>query len=784
MDARTLKSLEFHKVIERVKPWAATSMGIEKIESLAPSSDAAVVKHLLNATQEGVTVLRLKDTVPLGGIKDIRASCARASLGGMLNPGELLDIASTLAAGGRLKGFIHSVIEKEPLPILEELVDGIVRIKDVEDEITRAIDDKGYVMDTASPALGQVRSQIRTGEKRVREKLEQMIRNPGIQKMLQDPIITIRNDRYVIPVRPEYRNSFGGLVHDQSASGATLFIEPEQVVQINNEIRELKLKEEREIEKILLRLSERVAEHVPVLRNNADNLAEIDFIFSRAFYARETKAVQPDINEDGYLRIKKGRHPLISPTDVVPIDVELGKEYSGIVITGPNTGGKTVSLKTIGLLTVMAMAGLHVPADEGTILPVFSGVYADIGDEQSIEQSLSTFSAHMTNISRILKEMDSNSLVLFDELGAGTDPAEGAALAMAIIDEVYCRGARVVATTHYSELKAFAYEKKGIVNASVEFDEITLRPTYRLLVGIPGRSNAFAIATRLGLPQHILDDAQKRVHVGETKIDTLVASLEENQRIAEKERWEAERLHASLQEKEEQLQREKEALEKEKDQILARIEEEAIASVNKSKKEAERILAELRKIALEEKAGIKEHRLIEAKKQLEDATPNLRKKQAVKKGASNQQIKVGDSVRVLSLNQKGEVIEQINKNEFLVQLGILKMTVRMDDLEKVKSINQNVTAPPRTRLSANRPPMKMDLDIRGHNIEDSIILIDKYLDDAIISGLHRVNIIHGKGTGVLGMGVQKYLKNHRLVKSIRYGGQGEGGLGATVVELK
>lgn len=784
MDARTLKSLEFQKVIEQIKPWAATSMGIEKIENLMPSSDFSQVQHQLNATQEGVTVLRLKGSVPLGGIKDIRSACARANLGGMLNPGELLDIALTLAAGRRLKSFINSVIEKEPLPILEQLAEGIVPIKEVEDQITRAIDENGHVMDQASPVLAQLRSQISSGEKRIREKLEQMIRNPGIQKMLQDPIITIRNDRFVIPVRAEYRNSFGGLVHDQSASGATLFIEPEQAVQINNELKELKLKEEREIEKILQALSDRVAEYVPVLHNNLKILTEIDFIFSRAFYAREMKAVQPSMNEEGYLKIKKGRHPLIPASTVVPIDVELGKDYTGIVITGPNTGGKTVSLKTIGLLTLMAMAGLHVPADEGTVLSVFSGVYADIGDEQSIEQNLSTFSGHMTNISRILKEMDSRSLVLFDELGAGTDPAEGAALAMAIIDDVYHRGARVVATTHYSELKAYAYEKKGIVNASVEFDEITLRPTYRLLVGIPGRSNAFAIATRLGLPKHILEDAQKRLHIGETKIDTLVATLEENQRIAEKERLEAEQLLASLKKKEEQLEREKEELEKEKDLILARIEEEAIAAVNKSKKEAERILAELRQMALEEQAGIKEHRLIAAKKQLEETTPQLRKKKEPKKASMNQPIQVGDYVRVLSLNQKGEVIEQLNQNEFLVQLGIMKMTVARKNMEKVQSPNQTVAPPPRTRLNTSRSPMKMELDIRGKNIEDSILLIDKYLDDAIINGLHRVSIIHGKGTGVLGLGVQKYLKSHPLVKSLRYGGEGEGGLGATIVELK
>ena len=783
LDARTLKSLEFDKVIKQLLPWASTRMGQEKIEELQPSQDMAEVNRWQNATQEGLTVLRLKDSVPLGGIRDLRSACARASLGGTLNSGELLDIASTLASGGRLKGFIGSLADKEPLPLLEELINGITRLKELEDEITGAIDENGQVVDSASPTLRQVRGQIRSGERRVRERLEQMLRNPGIQKMLQDPIITIRNDRFVLPVRSEYRSAFGGLVHDQSASGATLFIEPEQVVGINNELRELKMKEEREVEKILQELSALVAESVPALQVNGQCLAELDFIFARAYYGRELKAVQPTLNEEGYLKIKKGRHPLIASSSVVPIDVELGRDYTAIVITGPNTGGKTVSLKTIGLLTLMAMAGLHIPADDGTVLSIFTGIYADIGDEQSIEQSLSTFSGHMTNISRIMQTIQSRDLVLFDELGAGTDPAEGAALAMSIIDYVHRRGARIVATTHYSELKAFAYERTGIINASVEFDEITLCPTYRLLVGVPGRSNAFAIASRLGLPEAILDLAKSQIRTEETKIDTLVATLEENQRIVTRERDEAEQLRRELEEEKIRFQQEKESFQEKREQILSRLEDDAKEAVKKAKKQAEEVLGELRQMA-KEQAGIKEHRLIEAKKKLESAVPTFERKKDKKIGDKSVAFRPGDAVRVLSLNQKGEIIEQLNPKEYQVQLGILKMNVRNDDLEKLKSGGKKETAPPLTRLHANRDPIKMELDIRGNNVEDSILLIDRYLDEALMHGLQRVSIIHGKGTGVLGLGVQKYLKKHRFVKSIRYGGQGEGGIGATVVELK
>ncbi|WP_027417759.1 endonuclease MutS2 [Aneurinibacillus terranovensis] len=785
MEARTFTTLEFNKVIEQLSAKATSSLGREKIEQLTPSTDIAEVKRRQQATQEGCTVYRLKGTVPLGGIRDIRPACARARLGGTLNTAELLDVASTLYAGGRLKGFIAGIAENEPLPLLEELMNQVERLRDLEDQITRAIDENGVVVDSASSALSQVRSQIRGAERRVRERLEQIIRNSNSQKMLQDAIITIRNDRFVIPVKQEYRHAFGGIVHDQSASGATLFIEPGVVVTINNELRELKMKEEREIEKILLALTSSVAEVADALLHNVECLAEADFIFAKAVYAHDVKASEPIINDEGRLNIKKGRHPLIPAGKVVPLDVELGSSYTAIVITGPNTGGKTVTLKTVGLLSMMAMSGLQVPAEHGSEFTIFEGIYADIGDEQSIEQSLSTFSSHMTNISHILRKITHKSLVLFDELGAGTDPTEGAALAMAIIDYVHQRGARIVATTHYSELKAYAYERPEVINASVEFDEQTLRPTYRLLVGIPGRSNAFSIASRLGLPGQILTQARQMVSKEETKIDTMIASLEENQRQAEADRQEAERLRREMEEAKRQVEQQLTEFDENKDRLYQQAEEEARRAVEKARKEANTIIADLRRTAQEERAGIKEHKLIEAQKRLEEANPKLRKKKAkqVNVPVSQQPLEVGDEVRVLSLNQKGEIVDKVGSKEFQVQIGILKINVKSSDLEKLKPSKPQVTHQI-TKFRSTRDPVRMELDVRGNTVEDAILLIDKYLDEALIGGLNQVSIIHGKGTGALGIGVQKYLKKHRLVKALRYGGQGEGGLGATVVELK
>jgi DNA mismatch repair protein MutS2 len=785
VEERILRTLEFTKVIDKLINHASCSLGREKITQLRPSADVEQAKQWQQLTFEAYTVLRIKGTAPFGGIRDTRKPVHRAKLGGVLNTRELLDIGSTVRGGWRLRKFIELFHEEHTIQLLLELIQHIERLQEVEDEIESCIDEHGEVADHASPALSQVRSQIRTGESRVKEKLESIIRSSSYQKMLQESIVTVRGDRYVIPVKQEYRHVFGGIVHDQSASGATLFIEPEAVVQLNNHLRELKLKEAREIERILQQLSATVAVYSDSLKENVGILAELDFTFAKGAYAHQIKATQPILNNRGYVRIKKARHPLIPLNDVIPIDVELGQSFTSLVITGPNTGGKTVTLKTIGLHALMAASGIHIPAEDDSEVAVFSGVYVDIGDEQSIEQNLSTFSGHLTNIIQILQRIDENSLVLLDELGAGTDPTEGAALAMAILDYMYAKKAKVVATTHYSELKAFAYNREKVLNASVEFDVETLRPTYRLLIGVPGRSNAFAIANRLGLPQKIIEEAKSHVSLDDTKVENLIASLEQNRLVAEQERVKAEKVRKETEALRQHLVKEQEDFAKEKNLRLQKAEQDAAQSVAKARKEAEEIIADLRKLAQEEHAGIKEHKLIEAKKRLEDSLPSFeREREHGKKAAAGKEpIKVGDEVKVISLGQKGDVIADLGNREYQVQIGIMKMTLKAENLQVVGQQKKKEQVP-FTRVRLAKQMIRPEIDLRGYNIEDALTAIDKYLDDAVMANLHQVSLIHGKGTGVLRVGVHNYLKKHRSVNTYRLGGQGEGGLGATIVELK
>lgn len=783
MDERIFRTLEFIKVLERLKQHTSTSLGREKIEKLRPTSNLEEATRLQNLTFEGYTVLRLKGSVPFGGIRDIRRFISRAKLGSMLAAAELLDVAGTIYGGWRLRRFLEGMGEEQELRLLQELVSTIERVQNVEDEITSCIDENAVVVDHASAALAQIRSQLRTAEARIKERLEQILRSSQYQKMLQENLVSVRGDRYVIPVKQEYRHVFGGMIHDQSASGATLFIEPEVVVQANNQLRELRMKEEREIERILMQLSAIVAEHSDILMDNVETLAELDFVFAKASYAHQMKAVQPKLNNRGYIRLKKARHPLIAPEQVVPIDVELGDRYTSLIITGPNTGGKTVTLKTIGLHALMAASGLHIPAEEDSQMAVFSHVFADIGDEQSIEQNLSTFSGHMKNINDILRHMDEKSLILFDELGAGTDPTEGAALAISILDFIYRKGATVVATTHYSELKAYAYNSEKVLNASVEFDVETLRPTYRLLIGIPGRSNAFAIASRLGLPNEIISEAGKLVSAEDKKVETMIASLEENTLAAEQERNEAIRLRKEMERQREEFEQERLQFIQERNRLLEKTEEDAAKAVAKAKKEAEEIISELRKMAQEEQYGIKEHRLIEAKKRLEEATPSFEKEKERRKVKADTKPKVGDEVKVLSLGQKGEIISELGNDEYQVQIGILKMNIKAVDLQVIKAAKKKEQVA-FTRVKIARDTVRTELDLRGFTVEEALSAIDKYLDDAVISNLHQVSLIHGKGTGALRIGVHNFLKKHRSVKSFRIGGQGEGGLGATIVELK
>jgi DNA mismatch repair protein MutS2 len=779
--------MEYQKIIEKLIKYCQTALGQASAESLVPSNDLEHIKILLQATDESCKVDRLRGAPRFGGIVDISFPAKRARIGGTLNPHELWDIATTLEGSRRVKRYIASMHEEDEIEFLYKLSDDLTEQKPLEDAIKRCINENAEVLDSASSELAQIRRELRGGEVRIREKLDAMIRSSSVSKMLQDQIITIRGDRFVIPVKAEYRAHFGGIVHDQSGSGATLFIEPESIVTMNNKLRETKLKEEREIEVILQKLTALVGDQTELLMYDLEILSELDFIFAKARLAREMKAVLPRMNDRGFIKLKKGRHPLIPMDQVVPIDMELGNQYSTIIVTGPNTGGKTVTLKTIGLLSLMAMSGLFVPAEDGVQLCVFDAIYADIGDEQSIEQNLSTFSSHMTNIISMLGEMTSKSLVLLDELGAGTDPAEGSALAIAILEHIHSLGTRMVATTHYSELKAYAYERKGVINASMEFDVNTLSPTYRLLVGVPGRSNAFAIASRLGLPEHILDYARGEVNEEDTRVENMIASLEQNRLSAEQEKEAAEQLRKELEQLRMKHEVELDKLEQQRDKRIIKAEEEARAIITKAKNEAESIISDLRKLAQEEGASVKEHKLIAARKQLEEAEPAQRKKVGAtrKNGKAPRTIGAGDEVMVYSLNQRGFVVELAGTKEAVVQLGIMKMKVSMDDLELVAAASPQAPVQRQAAiLKRTKDRVSSELDLRGANLEEAYLEVDRFIDEAFLGNLGQISIIHGKGTGVLRTGITDYLRKHKHVKSYRLGNYGEGGNGVTIVELK
>ncbi|MNH79335.1 Endonuclease MutS2 [compost metagenome] len=788
MDEKILQTLEYRKIINKLAGFTQTSLGKERAERLQPVTNLDDVKQLLQATDEAFKVDRLKGAPPFGGIVDITMPVKRARIGGTLNPHELMGISTTLSGARRLKRYILNIHEEEEVPLLYNLCSELSEQKPLENAIKLCINENAEVVDSASQTLAQIRRELRGGEVRIREKLDAMIRSSSVSKMLQDQLITIRGDRFVIPVKAEYRAHFGGIVHDQSGSGATLFIEPESIVAMNNKLKETRLREEREIEVILQKLTALVGEQTELLQYDCDVLSQLDFIFAKARLAREVKGTLPMMNDRGFMKLKKGRHPLIPMDKVVPIEAELGNQYTSIIVTGPNTGGKTVTLKTIGLLSLMAMSGLFVPAEDGSQLCVFDAIYADIGDEQSIEQNLSTFSSHMTNIISILSKMSPKSLVLLDEVGAGTDPAEGSALAVAILEHIHSLGCRMVATTHYSELKAYAYERKGVINASMEFDVNTLSPTYRLLIGVPGRSNAFAIAERLGLPGSILDFARGEVKEEDLRVEHMIASLEENRLGAEQEREKAEKLRQELESLRSLHEAELEKLEQQRDKRLEKAEADARNIIDKARNEAEKIIDDLRKLALEEGASVKEHKLIAARKQLDEAEPAKRKKAvAVRKAAKQvRSIEPGDEVKVYSLNQKGHVVELSGK-EAVVQLGIMKMKVALDDLELIQQASTGAAVQQRTVTNLKRTrddQTRTELDLRGANLEEAIMEVDRFIDEAFLSNLGQVYIIHGKGTGILRTGIQEYLRKHKNVKSYRIGNYGEGGTGVTVAELK
>jgi len=785
MQPRVLKVLEFNKVKEQLIKHVASSLGRERVEKLTPSTDYEEVVYLQEQTDEAAKVLRLKGSVPLGGLTDVRGAIKRSMIGASLSAKELIDIASTIYAGRQMKKFVETMVEEDiELPILDSLVQQITPLTDLEQRIKICIDDNGEILDGASEKLRSIRHQLRTSEARIREKLENIIRSSSAQKTLSDAIITIRNDRYVIPVKQEYRGTYGGIVHDQSSSGATLFMEPQAVVDLNNQLSEAKVREKQEIERILLELTAVVAEFGHELSENVTILAEIDFMFTKASYSQKIKASKPAMNNHGFIKVYKARHPLIDPKEVVPNDIELGKDYRSIVITGPNTGGKTVTLKTIGLFTLMAQSGLQIPALDGSEMAVFENVFADIGDEQSIEQSLSTFSSHMVNIVEIINSVDANSLVLFDELGAGTDPQEGAALAISILDEVYKQGATVIATTHYPELKAYGYNREGVINASVEFDIETLSPTYKLLIGVPGRSNAFEISKRLGLKEEVILSARNHVSAESNTVENMIASLEQSRKQAEEELTEADVIRRDAENLHKELQQQIIEFNERRDKLFEKAEIKARDTIEKATSEAEEIIRELRKMRTNQHAQIKEHELIDAKKRLEGALPSLgTSKKSAQTKSTKHTYRPGDEVKVISFNQKGHLVEKVGSKEWQVQMGIMKMKVKETDLEFISSPKPVETKPLAT-VKGRDYHVGLELDLRGERFEDAIARVEKYIDDALLAGYPRVSIIHGKGTGALRQGVQELLKKHRSVKSSRFGEAGEGGTGVTVVELK
>ncbi|MBC1952308.1 endonuclease MutS2 [Listeria welshimeri] len=785
MEKKVEAILEFDKIKKQLTEFASSSLGEQAILELAPATDFQVVQKSQLETEEGAKIIRLRGSAPITGLTDVFAHLKRLEIGGDLNGLEIYQIGSNLRVSRQMKNFMTDLLEMGvELPLLGALSDELLVLKEVEEDIAISVDESGKILDTASEALSTIRRTLRRTEDRVREKLESYLRDRNASKMLSDAVITIRNDRYVIPVKQEYKGHYGGIVHDQSASGQTLFIEPQSVVDLNNERKALQAKEKQEIERILAEISASLAGWINEIHHNTFILGRYDFIFAKARFGKAMKAVTPHLSGAGIVHLIAARHPLLDAANVVANDIYLGEDFTTIVITGPNTGGKTITLKTLGLLTLMAQSGLQIPAQEDSTIAVFEHVFADIGDEQSIEQSLSTFSSHMTNIVSILEKVNHKSLILYDELGAGTDPQEGAALAIAILDASHEKGASVVATTHYPELKAYGYNRVHATNASVEFNVETLSPTYKLLIGVPGRSNAFDISRRLGLSENIITEARSLVDTESADLNDMISSLEEKRNLAETEYEEARELARGADALLKDLQKEITNYYQQKDKLMEQAREKAANIVTKAEVEAEEIIHELRTMQLNGAAGIKEHELIDAKTRLGKAKPKTINKtipQAPKQ--KTHVFQVGDNVRVLSLGQKGTLLNKISDKEWNVQIGIIKMKIKTTDLEYIQPETpkkQRII----TSVHSSDSPAKSELDLRGERYEDALQKVDKYLDEALLAGYPQVAIIHGKGTGALRTGVTEYLKNHRMVKSIRFGAAAEGGNGVTIVEFK
>lgn len=782
--------LELHKILESLKQYCSSKLGEDLVDEMKFMDQPEQIKFRLEETSEAVTALRIYSDIPLGGLRDIRGPLKRVNRGGVLEPEDLLAVTDTLRCGRRLKSFLQK-LEQESFPHLSGLGMGIVTHWDLEEEINRSIGQEGEVRDNASSALAKIRRQISDLQSAVKEKLNSMIHSSDLQKFLQENLITIRGNRYVIPVKAESRSKIPGLIHDQSASGATVYIEPYSVLEINNELNRKKAEEKAEIQRILSVLSEAVGACSDEIMETLEILARMDFIAAKGKLSNEMDGCAPALSTEGSLYIQEGRHPLIPKEEVVPISVSLGDEFNIIVITGPNTGGKTVALKTIGLLSLMTQYGLHIPAGIGTKMAVFEHIFVDIGDEQSIEQSLSTFSSHMSNIVEFLPQVNDRSLALFDELGAGTDPTEGSALAMAILDYLLERECRCVATTHYSELKTYAYFTPKVENASVEFDVATLMPTYRLLLGVPGKSNAFEIASRLGIEESIISKARSFLTSEDMQVADLIQSLEENKHLACLERQKAQQLRIEIEKEKRELNNIRREIEQKQKEAVAKSNKEAREVIRRAKREVKQLLEELR-TDLEAEAEKAQLRVAQsAQEKLKDAEEDLEKETRLLKpsypGKPPETLSPGDEVLITQLNQIGVVVGNVeDQGEVQVQVGHIRITVKKVDLRLVEGDRNNkrrVETPLKGAVISRKANISPSKDLRGLTLDEAVSVVDKYLDEAVLAGLHEVTLIHGKGTGALRRGLNEYLKTHPHVIGFRLGGEGEGGSGVTVVSV-
>lgn len=788
MNKKIMQTLEFDKIKKALLNYTASELGHVEVERMMPSTDLAEVQRWQEETEDGAKILRLKGGMPIPKLQNIKPHLKRLEIGAMLNGLEIAQIGKVLRTTTEVTRFFDDLKETGvELIQLYDLVDQFITLPSLNQLIREAIDEDGRVMDDASPALKGIRVGMKRSETNIREKLDSLVRGKNAQ-YLSDALVTMRNDRYVIPVKAEYRSHFGGVVHDQSSTGQTLFIEPQSVVDLNNKLRQLQIEERQEIDRILAELSNEIAPYGNEILLNMVLLGQLDFIGAKASYGKSLKATRPLVSELNEVRFIGARHPLLDQELAVANDITIGGEYQAVVITGPNTGGKTITLKTLGLLQLMGQSGLQLPVAEESQMGIFTQIFADIGDEQSIEQSLSTFSSHMTNIVSILDRIDNQSLVLFDELGAGTDPQEGAALAIAILDKVGAIGSYVMATTHYPELKAYGYNRPGTINASMEFDVETLSPTYRLLIGVPGRSNAFEISKRLGLASDVISSARSLIDGESQNLNEMIADLENRRKMTEMEYHEVRQYIRESEELHRDLTTAVEQFFGEREELMAKARKKANQVVEEAEEEASQIITNLRKMQLtgQFEGGIKEHELIDAKSKLANLHHEeaLTKNKVLKKAKAKQAFKKGDEVLVASYGQRGILMEKSDKNSWLVQLGILKMKIRETDMTLVQPEKEPQRQMVASVRSDNSSHVSTQLDLRGERYEAALSELDQYLDAALLAGYPQVTIVHGKGTGALRQGVNEALRNHRSVQKFEMAPQNQGGNGATIVYFK